>query len=119
MEAEKTKGIIISNDEQETNQTVAKIMRITSFFMIGVLVLNIMNIFIIDMDVMFIVTFATCVALWIPTFLISRRGWRTPKVKYISIGCAVIAVTIIIITLSYHAVLFYIYPMALSSLYFN
>lgn len=109
---------VISNYEQETNRIVAKIMRLTSIFMIVALLANVAGFFMIPMKVMIIVTILTCIILWIPT-IIERARWNSMAVKYISMSCAAAAVSSLAVTLSYHAVLFYIFPIALASLYFN
>lgn len=65
----------ISTYEQEVNRTVARIMRITSMFMVLTFVLNVLKIFAIPVRIMGITTVVICGGLWIPTWITNVRKW--------------------------------------------
>ena len=75
-------------NEQEANVFVAKIMRTTSIFLVLCLVLDILEIFIIKLEVMIIATGIGLILLWIPTVLTNFLKIEKHWVKYINILCA-------------------------------
>ena len=57
--------------------------------------------------------------MWVPTIIVNIAKLDGVYVKYVLAVCAVIFVTIVTSTLGYHAVLLYIYAIAIGSLYFS
>lgn len=115
---EKRSGVLIQN-EKHANKSVAKVMRITFLIFSAVFLFNILGIFIVDMKVMTIAYVLGSVLLWIPTLMVNLAKMEGEYVKYMLAICAVIFVTIVTLTLGYHAVLLYIYAIAIASLYFS
>ena len=110
---------IIKSNEFEANKFVSKIMRSTCIAMFIVEILDLINVFTVDKKVMLAVTVSTCLILLIPTLLVNILKIEKSYVKYVLIWCSILFVSILTIVLSYHAVLMFIYPVALSSVYFS
>lgn len=106
-------------NEQEANIFVAKIMRITSIFLVLCLILDIVHIFAITIGVMVAATVIGIILLWLPTLLVNVLKIDGQWVKYVSLLCACLFVTTIIVTMNQHAVLLFLYPIAISSIYFS
>lgn len=111
-------GVLLENEKQ-ANRAAAKVMRITFIIFTLVYILNIAGIFVVDMGIMTIAYVSGSVLLWIPTFVVCVAKQEKEYVKYLSVICAVAFVTIAASTLGYHAVLLYIYAIAIASLYFS
>lgn len=115
---EERNGVLVQNEKQ-ANKSVAKVMRITFLIFSIVFLLNVFGIFIVDMTTMTIAYVVGSVLLWFPTFIVNIRKLEGPYVKYMLTICAVIFVSIATSTLGYHAVLLFIYAIAIASLYFS
>ena len=110
---------IIRQSELEANVFVAKVMRITAAVMLLVLGLDVVGIFIIDLPVMIIMT-AVCIALLlIPTLLVNVLKLTAPWLKYLFVVLAVLFVSILIVAVTWHAVIAYIYAIGIASMYFE
>lgn len=85
-----------------------------------VLILNILGIFIVDMTQMVIAYISTVILLAVPTLLVKAMKIETKSyTKYVIVSCAVLFVGIFTVIMSKHAVLLFVYPIAISSLYFS
>lgn len=115
---EEKSGVLIQNEKQ-ANRAVAKVMQITFVIFTVVYLLNVFGIFVVDMGIMTFAYIVGSVLLWVPTLIVIVGKNQQSYVKYILILCAVIFVTVVATTLSYHAVLLYIYAIAIASLYFS
>lgn len=115
---EEKSGVLMQNEKQ-ANKAVAKVMRITFVIFSLVYLLNVVGIFVVDMGIMTLAYVAGSLLLWIPTFIVNVGKQQKSYVKYVLILCAVAFVTIVASTLGYHAVLLYIYAIAIASLYFS
>ena len=110
---------ILKENETSANLAVAKVMRISAIVLTVVLILNIVGVFIVDMTQMVISYISGVILLLVPTLVSnilkkSGEGW----VKYLYVTCAVIFTGILTVILPKHAILLYVYPIAISSLYF-
>lgn len=110
---------VLRENEKQANKVVAKVMRITFLIFTLVYILNILDIFVIDMDIMTIAYVTGTVCLWLPTLLVNILKQQGTWVKYVNTVCAVLFVTITTITLTYHVVVLYVYAIAIASLYFS
>lgn len=110
---------VLRENEKQANKVVAKVMRITFLIFTLVYILNIMGIFVIDMDIMTIAYAVGAVCLWLPTLFVNVFKQQGTWVKYVNTVCAVSFVTITTITLTYHVVVLYVYAIAIASLYFS
>lgn len=115
---EEKSGVLIQNEKQ-ANRAVAKVMQITFLIFTVVYLLNVFGIFVVDMGIMTFAYIVGSVLLWVPTLIVIVGKNQQSYVKYILILCAVVFVTVVATTLGYHAVLLYIYAIAIASLYFS
>lgn len=115
---EKRSGVLVEN-EKHANKSVAKVMRITFLIFSVVFLLNVLGIFVVDMKTMTIAYVCGSVLLWLPTIIVNIAKLEGAGVKYYLTICAVIFVSIVTSTLGYHAVLLFIYAIAIGSLYFS
>lgn len=113
------KSSILIQNEKQANRAVAKVMRITFLIFTLVYLLNVFGIFVIDMGIMTLAYVTGSVLLWIPTLIVCVGKQQKSYVKYVLIICAVAFVTVAASTLGYHAVLLFIYAIAIASLYFS
>ena len=111
-------GVLVQN-EKHANKSVAKVMRITFLIFSIVFLLNVLGIFVVDMKIMAIAYILGSILLWVPTIIVNIAKSDGVYIKYVLTVCAVIFVTIVTSTLGYHAVLLYIYAIAIGSLYFS
>lgn len=110
---------IIYQNEREANRFVAKAMRITAAALTLILVLNIVGIFIIDMPAMVTAYVSGVVLLLIPTVLVNILKKYHPSFKYIFVTVAALFVSIMIITLNWHALVIFIFAIGIASMYFD
>ena len=115
---EEKSGVLIQNEKQ-ANKAVAKVMQITFLIFTVVYLLNVFGIFVVDMGIMTFAYIVGSVLLWVPTLIVIVGKNQHSYVKYILILCAVVFVTVVATTLGYHAVLLFIYAIAIASLYFS
>lgn len=115
---EKRSGVLVQNEKQ-ANRAVAKVMRITFLIFSLVFLLNVMGIFVVDMKIMTAAYVMGSVLLWLPTLIVNVARQDGMYVKYTLTICAVVFITIVTSTLGYHAVLLFIYAIAIASLYFS
>ena len=115
---EKRSGVLVEN-EKHANKSAAKVMRITFLIFSVVFLLNVLGIFVVDMKTMTIAYVCGSVLLWFPTIIVNIAKLEGAGVKYYLTVCAVIFVSIVTATLGYHAVLLFIYAIAIGSLYFS
>lgn len=115
---EEKSGVLIQNEKQ-ANRAVAKVMQITFLIFTVVYLLNVFGIFVVDMGIMTFAYIVGSVLLWVPTLIVIVGKNQQSYVKYILISCAVVFVTVVATTLGYHAVLLFIYAIAIASLYFS
>lgn len=111
---------LLKDNETSANLAVAKVMRVSAIVLTVVFILNIVGIFIVDMTQMTIAYISGMILLLVPTLVSnllkkSGEGW----VKYLYVTCAVIFTGILTVIMPKHSILLYVYPIAISSLYFS
>lgn len=111
-------GLLMENEKQ-ANKVVAKVMRITFIIFTLVYILDIVGIFTVDFVVMTAAYIGGGVMLLLPTLLVNVLKQEKEYVKYANVIAATIFVTLVSITLTYHVVVIYVYPIAIASLYFS
>lgn len=110
---------LLEENERSANKAAAKVMRVTVLIFSVALILDILGIFTVKLGVM-IVSFAIGTAfLLTPTVIVNLAKAEGRWVKYVITTCAALFIFVISTTLSFHAVLVYIYPIAIASLYFS
>ena len=107
---------LLTQNEKEANLLVAKVMRITFIIFTLIYLLNVMGIFTVDKMIMTIAYIGGGCLLLLPTVLINILKKEGNHIKYINVFGASVFVTLLSITLTYHVVAIYVYPIAIASL---
>lgn len=110
---------VLKENEKQANRIVAKVMRITFLIFTLVYLLNVIGIFVIDGTIMTVAYLGGSALLLLPTLLVNVLKLEQGYIKYINVVCAAIYVMLLSITLTYHVVVIYVYPIAIASLYFS
>lgn len=113
------KNSFLTEHEKQANKLAAQVMQFTFLFLTLVLILNLVGVFKVDQAVMMIAYVIGSIVLIVPSFMIMKFKLNTEVVKYLVVTGAVIFVTLLCMTLTRHVVVFYVYPIAISSLYFS
>lgn len=113
------KNTFLAQQEKQANKLAAQVMQITFLFFTFAYILNHIGIFKVDKGIMTIAYITGCIMLIIPSLLIMKFKLNSSFVKYIVVTGAVSFVTLLSITLTYHVVVIYVYPIAIASLYFS
>lgn len=111
---------LLNENEKSANLASAKVMRVSMIVLTVVLILNIIGIFIVDMTQMTVAYITGMILLFIPTLIVNilkKNG--EGFVKYVCVTCAVIFTGVLTVILPKHTILLYVYPIAISSLYFS
>lgn len=111
-------GLLMKN-EKEANLLVAKVMRSTFVIFTFVYLLNVLGIFVVDKMIMTIAYIGAGCLLLVPTLLVNVLKKEGNYIKYVNVVSASVVVTMLCITLTYHVVAIYVYPIAIASLYFS
>lgn len=111
---------LLKTNEASANLAAAKVMRVSVIVLTVVLILNIVGIFIVDMTQMVIAYISGTLLLLIPTLIANvMKKSGAGYTKYIIVSCAVLFTGILTVILPKHTVLLYVYPIAISNLYFS
>lgn len=110
---------LLRQNEKEANLLVAKVMRSTFVIFTLIYILNVIGIFTVEKMIMTIAYIAGGCLLLLPTLLVNILKREDGFIKYVNVVCASIFVTMLSITLTYHVVAIYVYPIAIASLYFS
>lgn len=110
---------LLKENERSAEKAAAKVMRITAALFILVPVLDFLGIFTVDFTTVIVSFIIGSICLLVPTIIVNgvkaSGGW----VKYVIVTCSILFTIILTITLSYHAVLLYVYPIGIASLFFS
>ncbi len=115
----KKENSIITQNEREANRFVAKAMRVTVVILTLIYLLNVVGVFIITPVAMTIGYVSGVIVLLIPTLLVNILKKYHPVFKYLFVSAAVIFISILIITLNWHAVVAFIFAIGIASMYFD
>lgn len=114
-----TQNGVLKENEKQASKLVAKVMRITFIIFTLIYILNVVGVFVVDQTVMTVAYIGGGLLLFVPTIFTSVLKKDADYVKYINVICASIFVTLLCITLTFHVVALYVYPIAIASLYFS
>lgn len=114
-----TENGILRDNEKQANKIVAKVMRITFAIFTLIYILDVIGVFIVDIGIMTVAYVGGSLLLWAPTILVNALKMEKSYVKYISVTCAALFVTLLSVTLTFHVVAIYVYPIAIASLFFS
>jgi len=110
---------LLKQNEKEANLIVAKVMRISFISFTLIFILNVIGIFEVKPAVMTFAYIGGGILLLVPTLFSNFLKLEHWIVKYVNVLCAAIFVTLLSITLTWHVVAMYVYPIAIASLYFS
>lgn len=110
---------LLKENERSANKAAAKVMLLTVAVYSLVLVLDILGIFVIELSTMIMAFIKGAVMLVIPALIVNVFKRNDAWVKYVIAICAVVFTVVVSVYLSWHAVLLYVYPIAIASLYFS
>ncbi|MBQ8780758.1 MAG: hypothetical protein IJZ72_03700 [Oscillospiraceae bacterium] len=110
---------LLRENERSANIAAAKVMRVTILVYSVVLILDILGIFVIDIGTMVVAFLKGAVILAVPTVIVNIMKKDAPWVKYVIVVCATIFTMVVSVYMSWHAVLLFVYPIAIASLYFS
>ena len=110
---------LLKQNEIQANKVAANVMRITAIVFTVVYILDLVGIFTVDKGLMTTTFIIGTLILFVPTLLINVLKLNHPSLKYIIVLCAALFVTMIAVTLTFHAVEFYVFAIALAALYFS
>lgn len=113
-----SKGSLFENETQ-ANRLSASVLRITFVFCLLIFLLNVIGIFTVKKPVMTATMIISTIFLWTPTVLCKFVDNSKAFLKYVIVACAVGFIFLLTISLTYHIVLIYIFPIAIASLYFS
>lgn len=91
----------------------------TFLIFILIYILNVVGIFVVDSFIMTVAFIGGSALLLLPTLLVNILKKDQPYVKFVNVICSVVFVTLLSITLTFHVVVIYVYPIAIASLYFS
>lgn len=109
----------VSKTEHEANLFVAKSLVFCYVALFAVFVLDLIGIFRVPMTAMIIAIAIGTVVLLAPIVLVRVLKLESPAFKYIFVACAVMFVGLILVTMSWHAIVIFTLPIIISSFYFN
>lgn len=111
---------LLTENEKNANLASAKVLRVSMIVLTVVFILNILGIFIVDMTQMTIAYITSMIMMFIPVLIVNiLKKNNESYVKYVCVICAVLFTGILSAILPKHAILLYVYPIAISSLYFS
>lgn len=110
---------VFEENSNEVNRLVAKQLRFVLVLIFFVWILNVRDIFIISSDEFNFVMLVSAIFLLLPTVLVDILELQHAMMKYILIFCAISFVSILYMYLTYHAVIMFMFPIVIASLYFD
>lgn len=110
---------LLRENERSASVAAAKVMRITILVFAVVVLLDIWGIFVIELGTMFSAFGISAALLLVPTVTVHGAKRGGTWVKYVIVLCAVLFTVVVTVTMSWHAVLLFVYPIAIASLYFS
>ena len=110
---------ILRENEKQADKIVAKVMGTTFLIFTLVYLLNVWDVFVIKQEIMTTAYFFSGILLLLPAVFTYLLKIEEGYVKYINVISAALFVTLLSITLTYHVVVIYVYPIAIASLYFS
>lgn len=110
---------ILRDNEKQANRIVAKVMGSTFLIFSLIYLLNVLDIFVIRDTIMNTAYIGSGILLLLPAAMTNVLRLEKVYVKYMNVVSAALFVTLLSITLTYHVVVIYVYPIAIASLYFS
>lgn len=115
----KEKSAFLIEQEKQANKLAAQVMQVTFLFLTVTYIMNLIGIFKVEKVIMTIAYIIGSIVLIVPSLLVLKFKMNSSFIKGIVVLGAVGFVTILSITLTWHVVAIYVYPIAIASLYFS
>ncbi|MBQ3560122.1 MAG: HD domain-containing protein [Agathobacter sp.] len=110
---------VLVENEKQANYVVAKVMRITLLIFTFIYLLDVIGVFVVNLKIMTIAYIGSAILLILPTLFVNILKQDESYIKYINVFAAAAFTTLLSITLTYHVVVIYVYPIAIAGLYFS
>lgn len=110
---------ILTKNETESNKFAAKTMLFTNVFVVLVYTLTLVRLFVVDIGQMTVAMLISTVFLTLPSVVVLIMKKQDAWVKYLITISAVIMVCSVTSLLQHHTIILFLYPVAISSLYFS
>ncbi len=110
---------ILVENEKQANKIAAKVMASTFGIFSVIYLLNVFGIFVIRNEIMTPTYILSGCLLLMPSLLTFGCKVKGGYLKYINVVNSALFVMLLSITLTYHVVVIYVYPIAIASLYFS
>ncbi len=110
---------ILVENEERANIIVAKVMLTTLIIFTLIYFMNAIGIFVVNSTTMAVAYVGSAVLLLMPMFFTYVLKWNKKIIKYVNVTGAALFVLLLSMTLTYHVVVIYVYPIAIASLYFS
>ena len=114
-----TEQRISQRNETDANVTAARVMIITFAMLTLSYIFNLVGIFIIPHKVMSMYYIGGSITLLLPTLIHHLMGASYKLLKYLYVFCAGIFILIVSMTLTYHTVVIYAFPIVVAGVYFD
>lgn len=110
---------VLVENEKQADKIAAKVMASTFAIFSIIYLLNVIGIFVIRNEIMTPTYIISGCLLLVPSLLTFRCKVQKGYLKYINVVHSALFVMLLSITLTYHVVVIYVYPIAIASLYFS
>ena len=107
----------IDNREYIANKYVIKCFRVTMLIYTIAFILNLLNIFVVDQQVMRAGYIPAFIIYWLVIFILKGKDLSDEKVKYFLLFMVVVVHTVMCVSLTYHVVLVTLIPLLYATLY--
>jgi len=110
---------VLLENERLGNIFTAKVMVVTFIVFTIIYLLDLVGIFTVKKDIMTASYITGGICMLMPSVVVHGLKKQESWVKYFNVSCAVLSVMAIYMNLTYHAVTFLVFGIAVSSLYFS
>ncbi len=113
------KNSLLAANEQDANRFAARVMLSTVSIVAIVYLLDIIGIFTVPIGVMTFAMGVSALLLVLPLLLTYGFGLKAAWVKYVVVTAAALMPALTEVYLTWHAIVIFVYPLVVASLYFN
>lgn len=110
---------VIRKTERESDFFVSKAMRVTALALLLIVILNVVGIFKIKPGAMYLAGGIGILLLLVPTLLVNILKLEHPCLKWIFVTISIAFVSIMIVTLNWHAIVIFIYAIGIAGFYYS
>ena len=110
---------VIRKTERESDFFVSKAMRVTALALLLIVILNVVGIFEITPGAMYLAGGIGILLLLVPTLLVNILKLEHPCLKWIFVTISIAFVSIMIVTLNWHAIVIFIYAIGIAGFYYS